>query len=29
MISLSDLEIQELEGQNLKKKEMKALLCFR
>ena len=29
MISLSDLEIQELEGQILKKKQMKALLCFR
>ena len=29
MVSLSDLEIQELDGQRLKKIEMKALRCFR
>lgn len=29
MISLSDLEIQELDGHRLKKTEIKALRCFR
>tara|TARA_R110002111_G_scaffold42896_1_gene78835 strand:- start:621 stop:842 length:222 start_codon:yes stop_codon:yes gene_type:complete len=29
MTSISDLELQELDGFNLKKSEMKALRCFR